>query len=273
MTPLFIWFGAVGVADLTAALSGRRATEQLGSMPALAAAAAAVAMILISGYDNVVPLAIVVAVSTLLACGAWRIAVSRILGQLENRDAKAGEPTWGKQATVQTLCLFCLATVLVLVSTPAWPDRAASGVQRWIDSLPYGPERLTPGAALSLAAGAVFLMESSNVIVRMLLRSVSITTVVSGGNATVIRGGRLIGPIERILILGLAAAGEPTAAALVISAKGLLRYPEISNKARGSDSGGSAGGSASLAELSEYLVLGSMLSWTLALAVFALLPP
>ncbi|SDN66017.1 hypothetical protein SAMN05216355_10962 [Actinomyces ruminicola] len=41
------------------------------------------------------------------------------------------------------------------------------------------------------------------------------------------RGGRWIGPLERILILLLAAAGAQAAVAAVIAAKGVIRFPEI----------------------------------------------
>jgi hypothetical protein len=75
-----------------------------------------------------------------------------------------------------------------------------------------------------------------------------------------------------VLIFGLAVAGEPTAAALIISAKGLLRYPEISRTIEQSDDSGGPRAGPSPAVLSEYLVLGSMVSWALALSVFVWLP-
>lgn len=75
-----------------------------------------------------------------------------------------------------------------------------------------------------------------------------------------LRGGRTIGPIERLLVLGLGLAGEPTAAALVISAKGLLRYPELVGMR--SEPGSSA---RTIDVVTEYLLIGSLTSWTLAL--------
>ena len=54
----------------------------------------------------------------------------------------------------------------------------------------------------------------------------------TGQPADRLKGGRLLGPMERLVILGLGLAGEFGAAGLVIAAKGLLRFPEIQAAAR-----------------------------------------
>ncbi|UKA59291.1 hypothetical protein [Arthrobacter sp. FW306-2-2C-D06B] len=73
-----------------------------------------------------------------------------------------------------------------------------------------------------------------------------------------LKGGRLIGPIERLLIVVLAFAGAPQIIAALAAAKGIVRFPEISEDR----------GSGSKAE--EFLV-GSLASWTLsAIAVLYL---
>ncbi|MDO4259658.1 MAG: beta-carotene 15,15'-monooxygenase [Actinomycetaceae bacterium] len=64
------------------------------------------------------------------------------------------------------------------------------------------------------------------------------------------RGGRWIGALERILILLLAFTGNGIGVAVVVAAKGVIRFPEISK-----DEGG--------AKAEEFLV-GSLTSWTLA---------
>mgnify|MGYP002652878805 CR=1 FL=1 len=48
---------------------------------------------------------------------------------------------------------------------------------------------------------------------------------------------RLLGPLERVLILGLGLAGQVTAASLVIAAKGLIRFPELQSSSRADDDG------------------------------------
>jgi hypothetical protein len=67
-----------------------------------------------------------------------------------------------------------------------------------------------------------------------------------------LRGGRLIGPLERLLIVGLTLAGALPIVAGLLAAKGIVRFPEISNdRARGSKA--------------EYFLVGSFVSWALAL--------
>ena len=64
--------------------------------------------------------------------------------------------------------------------------------------------------------------------------------------------------------------GQPTAAALVISAKGLLRFPEL-NDLRGRSDDASGSGSRRIDEVTEYLLVGSLMSWIVALAPLPLL--
>jgi hypothetical protein len=61
---------------------------------------------------------------------------------------------------------------------------------------------------------------------------------------------------------------ELTAASLIISAKSLLRFPELLNRvARSDDAESSAVSAPAEVDLvTEYFLLGSLLSWSLALA-------
>lgn len=65
-----------------------------------------------------------------------------------------------------------------------------------------------------------------------------------------LRGGRWIGPLERILLVLLGIAGQGGLAAAVVAAKGVIRFPEISRAQGG--------------EAAEEFLVGSMLSWLLA---------
>ena len=135
-------------------------------------------------------------------------------------------------------------------------------------------ERLPDGAIGGRAADQVALIlalftvmvSTGNAIVRLALAGIG-TPVAS--SETRLRGGRLIGPLERALILGLALAGQPTAAALVISAKGLLRFPELNDLRNQQESPGE-GGVRRIDEVTEYLLVGSLVSWVVALAPVAL---
>lgn len=66
------------------------------------------------------------------------------------------------------------------------------------------------------------------------------------------KGGRLIGPLERILVLILTLAAAYPILAAMLAAKGIVRFPEIS---RDGETGARA----------EYFLVGSLVSWVIAL--------
>ena len=74
---------------------------------------------------------------------------------------------------------------------------------------------------------------------------------------TALRGGRWIGPLERLLIIVLAGAGAEVAIAAVVAAKGVIRFPEISQDSTG--------------EKAEEFLIGSVSSWILAALVSMLI--
>ncbi|KJL23713.1 hypothetical protein RN51_01247 [Microbacterium oxydans] len=135
-------------------------------------------------------------------------------------------------------------------------------------------------AMLALGAG-VFLLESSNLVVRAALdgehtwipRDPAVPTVAEeapvapdavedGATDTAstprdprsgFKGGRLIGPLERILVLILTLAAAYPILAAMLAAKGIVRFPEIS---RDGETGARA----------EYFLVGSLVSWVIALS-------
>ena len=75
----------------------------------------------------------------------------------------------------------------------------------------------------------------------------------SGGqdeSGSSMRGGRWIGPLERILILLLASVEAPAAIAAIVAAKGVIRFPEVSQDKAG--------------QKAEEFLIGSFASWILA---------
>ena len=71
-----------------------------------------------------------------------------------------------------------------------------------------------------------------------------------GESGDSMRGGRWIGPLERILILLLASVEAPAAVAAIVAAKGVIRFPEISKDEAG--------------QKAEEFLIGSFASWILA---------
>jgi hypothetical protein len=82
-----------------------------------------------------------------------------------------------------------------------------------------------------------------------------------------LKGGRLLGPMERLLILGLGLAGQLAAATAVVAAKSIIRFPEITAETKRKDGGT---GSFDIADVTEYFLVGSFASWIVALAGLAL---
>lgn len=69
--------------------------------------------------------------------------------------------------------------------------------------------------------------------------------------APALRGGRVIGPLERLVIVALALVGAEAVIVGLLAAKGIVRFPEISaDGRRGSKA--------------EEFLIGSLVSWTIA---------
>ncbi|MGA9597795.1 MAG: hypothetical protein WBV06_16690 [Acidimicrobiia bacterium] len=87
-------------------------------------------------------------------------------------------------------------------------------------------------------------------VVRRLLTAIELND-----GATISRPGlgRWIGRFERILIVLLMISDAPTAVGLVVTAKSILRFPEIT----GDDP----------AMRPEYVLVGSLASWTIGVAI------
>ena len=123
--------------------------------------------------------------------------------------------------------------------------------------------------ALLLLGVLLVQLSTGNVLVRLVLGASGITHPMRSttGPAPALKGGRLLGPMERVFIVGLGLAGEVTAASIVIAAKGLLRFPEL-QAARTDESGGPSG--PGIHEVTEYFLVGSFVSWTVSLVALAL---
>lgn len=106
-----------------------------------------------------------------------------------------------------------------------------------------------PAQVLLFVAVLLFLGLTANVLVRLVLGPGPALKKVEAE----LKGGRLLGPLERLFIFGAALSGQFAAVAAVIAAKGILRFPEIS---KASDQSNEA----------EYVLVGSFVSWAIALA-------
>jgi hypothetical protein len=231
MILVVVLLGAVAVADLVAGgLAGepRGAARSVAGIIAAAIAAAAAAASWALGAAVVTASAGLATATTV----AWQVArLRRPLSLVRAWSALGG-----------------LAAGLLIAA-------AAGGV--WGERLPALHSGTGDPLSMAAALGVLlFLAGTSNGIVRAVLAAAGPEIA---GSPSRLRAGRLIGTVERVLIFGLALAGHPTAAALVASAKSILRFPELSRGAR-------AEGPEGVDPVSEYFLLGSLVSWLLALA-------
>jgi hypothetical protein len=180
------------------------------------------------------------------------------------------------QARAQT-ALGALAGFMILgvFLSGVWAAGPASSFGSMLENLPYARlAHLGQQKFVLLTGVLVVLTATGNGFVRAVLAIAGTTAQASEQK---LRGGRIIGPIERILIFGMAVAGYPTAAALIVSAKSILRFPELSrvasdDRAGFADNGIDAhpesprGDHPGIDSLTEYFLLGSLASWLIALA-------
>ena len=171
-----------------------------------------------------------------------------------------------------------LLGVLSVVAVVWFGDRDDAGLigEVWSLRSPFGDVSFDL-AILALGAG-VFLLESANLVVRAALDGehtwrpadpepagpaavdpAAASATASDADAPVVdsragfKGGRLIGPLERMLVLILTLAAAYPILAAMLAAKGIVRFPEIS---RDGETGARA----------EYFLVGSLVSWVIALA-------
>lgn len=161
-------------------------------------------------------------------------------------------------------------------------DTAGLIGEMWTLRSPFGE---VPFDLVVLALGAgVFLLESANLVVRAALdgehtwrpaevstpappsdaTSAPVSTAANAGETAAVsavipsdprhgfKGGRLIGPLERVLVMILTLAAAYPVLAAMLAAKGIVRFPEIS---RDGETGARA----------EYFLVGSLVSWVIGL--------
>jgi hypothetical protein len=140
---------------------------------------------------------------------------------------------------------------------------AACAVAAW-EWLSMRSERSGRRQAAPLAALVLVQFATANQLVRLVLGSVgAVRPAGEPQPSDRLKGGRLLGPMERLLILSLGAGGQVAAAGAVVAAKGIIRFPELNaQKGRSGEIG--------IDEVTEYFLLGSFASWLLALGGIAL---
>lgn len=179
--------------------------------------------------------------------------------------------TFGFRASRPLVPLAVLAAAVILgIALSPFNDPASGVLGDWLVETPWELVRgMDPGSALLLLGVFLVQLSTGNVIVRLVLAATgTINPARSHGRDSEeppLKGGRLLGPMERVFIVGMALAGQLTAASIVVAAKGLLRYPELQAARDPADRG------PGIHALTEYFLLGTFLSWMVALGSLVLL--
>ncbi len=187
------------------------------------------------------------------------VALTLVWGTTVTRGFAAGGRAWAP------LLVFGSTVAAALLYSP-YGATADGLLGRWLDDTPWpGLAQGDPSRILLLAALVLVQLSTGNVIVRLVLAATGTVLPAQHGTAgdpeTRLKGGRVLGPMERLVLLGLGLAGEITAAGIVIAAKGLLRFPELQLKSE----------QERIHQLTEYFLVGSFVSWLVPLGSLVLL--
>ncbi len=248
MSALAVWLVALGAGDLVRAIAPTR-RWWLGPGTATTLA---ITLVLLAGLTAVPDLLLLVI--TIAGLIAW--------GVLSERSLRTGR---GHLAALAV----AVAPAAIALGFSGALSPVAGPIATWLgwSALPL-VHGVDPGRVLLLAGLFVVNLATGNVIVRLVLVATGALRAPADSadqSDDQLKGGRLLGPMERVFILGLGLAGEMTAASMVIAAKGLLRFPELQAKRNAPQAPGPG-----IDEVTEYFLVGSFVSWLVALLSLAL---
>jgi hypothetical protein len=243
MSALAVLLVAVGIGDVC------RRLIRVRWLPSVVALAVIVACVLLGGLWHLgdLPLLVIAALTSV----AWLL----LCGRAERRGTHQGVP----------LAVFGVG-VASLILLSGWGSHVGGVIGRWttwsglFSDHPVAPDRL-----LMIVGVLLLQLATGNQLVRLVLGSVgAVRPVGEPQPSDKLKGGRLLGPMERLLIVGLGLGGQLTMATAVVAAKSIIRFPEI-NAQKARENGGIG-----IDEVTEYFLVGSFASWILALGGLAL---
>ncbi|MCH8611891.1 hypothetical protein [Arsenicicoccus dermatophilus] len=245
MTFLAMWLLAAGLGDLLrpgAELDPHRRWW----WPAALGVPVLLVVWLLAGIDGGLRLVALPLMAALLVGWAHTSTAAVAAGAGEESSAHPADPH--RPAALAVL----LVTVVVGFAVAGLDPAVAGPLARWWRGLGLASlATVPPTRALMVLAVVVAQVGTGNVVVRLVLDAAG-----AHREPGVLRGGRWLGPMERLFLVVLALAGQPTAAAVVVAAKGLLRFPELQDQ---------RGAGQRIDTVTEYFLLGTFTSWLVAL--------
>lgn len=236
MSAVAVFLTALGVADLC-----RRAVRAIWPAlligPVVVVACAALAALWHAG-----DIALLVSAAAAVIMWEWLCARSEHSGTQQ----------------LAPLAVFGCALALLAVLS-GWSSPANGVLARWSAWVHLPVSHVTPTRLLMIVGVVLVQFATANQLVRLVLGSVgAVRPAGEPQPSDRLKGGRLLGPMERLLILSLGIGGQVAAASAVVAAKGIIRFPEL-NAQTNRDNG------VGIDEVTEYFLVGSFASWLLAL--------
>ncbi len=154
---------------------------------------------------------------------------------------------------ISFLTLFLTAIIFSSESVALFfNDTLLSGVQNLIINInPFAKLNITGFHLIILLAGLFFLLNESNFLIRMVFEisgKVPVTKETREPDNKELNAGRIIGILERIIILFFIIIGQFAAVGFVITAKGVVRYKELEDR-----------------NFAEYVLIGTLMSSLLSM--------
>jgi hypothetical protein len=231
-----VFLTALGIADLC-----RRAARAIW-LPVLIGPVAVVACAALGALWHAGDVALLVVAAAAVVAWEWLCARS------ERSGTQQGAP----------LAVFTAALALLAVLS-GWSAPVNGALARWSAWVHLPLSHVTPTRLLMLVGVVLVQFATANQLVRLVLGSVgAVRPAGEPQPSDRLKGGRLLGPMERLLILSLGVGGQVAAASAVVAAKGIIRFPELNAQTNRNGVG--------IDEVTEYFLVGSFTSWLLALA-------
>lgn len=199
------------------------------------------------GDRSVAAAAIVTAVAGMALGAGWHttcitLVVAAIASLWLTGQRDGVEPRWSVGVVA--------AAILAAIGAGPYLDLHRAPIADWYADLDIPRLADVPLDRFALGLGVLLVLQrTANVVVRLVLDRAGPEVLAV---EQTLQGGRLLGPLERTFVFALALAGQFALFAALVAAKGILRYPEISRD----DPAGSR---------AEYVLLGSFVSWGIAL--------
>jgi hypothetical protein len=155
------------------------------------------------------------------------------------------------------LTVFGLGVAVPLLLA-GWASPVGGGIERWLHWVGLGD--VSPDRAVMVVGVVALQLVTANQLVRLILGGVgAVRPIGEPQPSDRLKGGRLLGPMERLLIVGLGLGGQLGAASAVVAAKGIIRFPELSAQRKEENGSG-------IDSVTEYFLVGSFASWLIAMA-------